>query len=198
MDHLFQEYDHLETCVLDRGGKISTSSVYIQFSSEIDMKILPDLFEIRVPGTKKNRRSNYNNFQNSITVVFNKSLCAKIFKSGAQICGCKSLDNVKKACLAICEKLEVRVAESKIHLFNVNYKIGHNIDLFKIFEKLKDQLIVSYDRDEYSGLKIKVPLDERHLTGLLFASGSMILTGCKSKSDLLRLYNLTDQIKSLC
>lgn len=199
MDSLFQEYDNLEACVLEYGGKISTSSVYIQFSDSVDLKILPELFEIRVAGTKKNKRSTYNNFQNSTTVVFNKSLCAKVFKTGAQICGCKSVCNVRDACLKISEKLCVDIVESKIHLFNVNYKIGRNVDLFDMFQKLKDKMIVSYDRDEYSGLKIKVPVDDnRHLTGLLFASGSIILTGCKSKADLEKLYNLVDQIKSLC
>lgn len=197
MDNLFQEYEDLETCVLEKGGKISTSSVYIEFDEAVDLKILPDLFAIRVPGTKKNRRSNYNNFQNSMTVVFKKSLCAKVFKSGSQICGCKSLDDIREACLALCDKLNISIKCAKIHLFNVNYKIGKEIDLFDMFRKLKETLVVSYDRDEYSGLKIKIPMDDRHLTGLLFASGSMILTGCKSRSDLVRLYSLTNQIKSL-
>lgn len=198
MDRLFQEYDDLETCVVEHGGKISTSSVYVEFSSDVDLTILADLFEIRVPGSKKNKRSNYNNFQNSTTVVFGKSLCAKIFKSGAQICGCKNIDNVKDACVGMCDKLNVKIKDSKIHLFNVNFKLGSPVDLFDMFTKLKDKMLVSYDRDEYSGLKIKIPVGSRHLTGLLFASGSMILTGCKSKSDLLSLYNLADQIKSLC
>lgn len=198
MDLIFNAYEHLEACVLKHGGNISTSSVYIAFSNQVDLKTLPELFETRVPGSKKNKRSIYNNFQNSTTVVFNKSLCAKIFRNGAQICGCKNVGNVKEACLAICDRLDVSVTDGKIHLFNVNYKIGWKLDLFTMFENLKEKHIVSYDRDEYSGLKIKVSADKRYLTGLLFASGSMILTGCKSESDLLILYNLIDEIKSLC
>lgn len=196
MDALSTTINDLEQCVKKCQGIISTISIYIKFNKEIDKNELPQLFNLKIPGEKKNRRAIYNNFENSNTAKFHGRTCAKIFKNGAQICGCKQWEDIDDISKIMRSKLEVDIDSASVHLFNCVVDTAEHINLEEIKDKAKILgLFCAYDREEYSGLRIKKEISpKRYLTCLMFSSGKVILTGCKQACEFELLYDI---LKSL-
>jgi TATA-box binding protein (TBP) (component of TFIID and TFIIIB) len=155
-----------------------------------------DEIKMRVPGTKKNSKAIYKCFHNSVTVEIGVSkVCAKIFKSGAQICGCKCLEHVTTTVRMLENMLNCNVVDCKVHLFNLVYKLGITLNLAKLCETLSvtDGVRVNYNRDEYSGLKVKANVDGKTCSLLVFSSGNIIISGCINEKQLRSMYDLIHQ-----
>ena len=196
MESFRLEYQIMEDIVSRNGGSVSTSSVYCKFDKTIVVNdTLNSKFKIRIPGSKKNRKSLYQNFQNSLTADYHTHGCVKIFKSGCQICGCKNFTSVQYIINDLETKLSVSMQKFHIHLFNVVVRIKKDLDLEFIQSKFKDYEM-SYDRNVYSGLKMYFYHGEKKLTCLIFSSGSIILTGCKDGKHLESLYKIVEKISS--
>jgi TATA-box binding protein (TBP) (component of TFIID and TFIIIB) len=194
-------------------AKVSTITYAFQLSKRIPLDDVIDMFEndkdkwnsvwvgigtnavLRVPGSKKTKKKTFRSFKNSLSILFNK-VCVKVFLNGkCQITGCASIhQNVQyiNMLIAFCKECldigEVRVVHQDLHMFNIIFNIHKSIKLMDLHKRMLSMKIVSlYNRDIYSGIKIKVPKwgsKNKYSTMLGFSSCNFILAGMKTKEDV--------------
>jgi TATA-box binding protein (TBP) (component of TFIID and TFIIIB) len=166
---------------------------------------IPNNYYIRVPGEKKNKKKNFRSFKNSISIIFEsltrRKVCVKVFRNGKlQITGESSISNTIEIANTFC-RLYSSVTDSKvhvlrhdIHMFNIIFNLKKSLNLSQLYIDLKNKGYQAiYNRDIYSGIKIKKPMTDRHkpLTVLGFSSGNFILAGLKKPEDIDALNPIT-------
>ena len=157
--------------------------------------ILGQSLRVRFPGTKKNSKRNHRSFYNSISVDFKRkerTICAKIFRTGIHITGsasfedCVSAADIMARMIFLVQQETVFVKEYKIQLVNVLLHFGQSLYLQEICDELSQSKInCLYDREVYCGLRVKVPTENgKTCTLIFFPSGKAILAGAKALRDI--------------
>ncbi len=179
----------IERQVLDCGGKIATMTLYFHFSSNIPIQSVISNSKLKV---------RLQQFNNSYTVdhwdTTCGKLCAKVFTNGFQMTGGKSYNNVACFMQSICDNLVVNVNRVDIQMINAVIHTGKELLLQELYDKcVRRDMTVSYDRDVYSGLKLKL----EGVTLLWFSSGKVIIAGIKSKTALIHAYKSIHHLSKL-
>ncbi len=187
MDSLAESFREIESRIARFNGVITTLSVYLGFDCDVNLEEARSLFEVRE--RRARGKKTYRSFCNSFSAVFAKK-CAKIFRNGTQVTGCKHWKELADIIEAVCQRLKVTVVSSRIVMCNVMVKHYEPLELLKLAILRLDGIRVQYDRDDYPGMKIKCNYKERELTGLLFSSGSILLAGCKCADEIHALHNV--------
>jgi len=197
------------------GGRIDVNLVKLFFEKEpkivfrrADRGDTTGPFEWRIQPSKKK-----GNFFNQVSLEhFNgyslKSV--KLFPNGSvQIAGCADLLDVKRTITQLGMLLTeiymgaviVQPEEFDVQLINSNFSLNKNLDLRAVrrhFEAYSDIFDVSFDPDRYSACKIKwKPYSDspKRITGSVFTSGRIILTGAINLKQLCHAYNqMTDML----
>lgn len=180
----------IEKMVQDYQGKIATMTLYFHFSKTISIENVVSNSRLKVRHAKK--------FNNSYTVEhWDKQcgrLCAKIFTNGFQMTGGKSFDAVACFMQNICESLCVKVERVNIQMINAVIHTGKETLLQELYDRcIKRGMTVSYDRDVYSGLKLKI----EGVTLLWFSSGKVIIAGIKTETALYHAYKTIHDLTNL-
>lgn len=148
----------------------------------------------------------------------------KIFKNGAiQLTGCKSIEHIFSSLNVVCDELKkikglynpttvkierkpfvtnitkINVEDVKnlrIRMINSNFKLGFKIDrdvLFKIINDMNVQCI--YEPCVHACVNIKYNYkDTDQISIFVFESGSIIITGAKSKDHIYKAYEFITKI----
>lgn len=194
-----------------RNAQVSTMTVMIRLSLDqinleklLETKVDGYTYFIRVPGERKNKRKNFKPFRNSLSVIFDtltRRVCVKVFRNGKlQITGCKTLCDTLELATKFCSlyyilsDTNVHVVSSDIHMYNIIFNLNKSINLDQLHNDLKKNNHTSiYNRDIYSGIKIKQSIAEgtKPLTVLGFSSGNFILAGLKKPEDIASLSPIT-------
>lgn len=222
-------------------GRLTTLTMYFKLlrdfhcesGSTISIKRIVDVFEdnklwkdicskspcpemcihVRIPGQKKNKKSKFKAFFNSLAISFcmegvKGSIVAKVFASGVHVTGCKSVEsceNVLKCLLFIINKCcgdvyeggetAFAIVSHQIQMINILCCLADkHIPLMDLYDSLcsREDCVCLYDRESYSGLRIKWSDGVRSLTLLCFQSGKIICTGAKHADDIVFLRRLVD------
>jgi hypothetical protein len=105
----------------DFNGKITTMTCFfevdntIKLSNLIELSKLPEWqavceevgkpFQVRVPGERKNSRRQHRSFYNSISIIYKedkRTVCAKVFRTGLHVTGCKTFEKSYEAFDSVC------------------------------------------------------------------------------------------------
>ena len=133
-------------------------------------------FQVRLPGSKKNKCNVFNNFYNSISLYTLKkqqdvnkkerTVCAKVFRNGGvQLTGCQSeeecdeiIKNIMSILADIMEYTDLIVANQTVNMINIACRVPNvTFDLTVLSRQLLEfkHLQISYDREKYFGLIVK-------------------------------------------
>ena len=180
---------------------VSTMTIFVKFDTDKTINIKRDVTEVfqnpdksqwnslwkdskysynvRIPGARRTRNSNYISFQNSISLLISSSkltknkMCMKLFRNGGmQVTGCTSEDMASEVALDIGRVFlgrDVHIKSLTINMINIvcNIKkiIGANrhLDLDRLSKVIlpKCNITSTYDRDKYFGLNAKIPLSNQ-------------------------------------
>ena len=196
-------------------AKISTMTLAFKLSSNIDLSVLLREYKdstqwhkhcaaigetatVREPGEKKNRKSLFVSFKNSISVLFmrgKRKVCIKSFSNGKlQVTGCNTVVEAAQIVDRFCMLLKecglplLTTLEISVQMFNVCFQLEKRVNLADLQNYLRQRNVTCfYDRDVYSGIKIKQETGASKLTILGFSSGNFILAGMKQPNDVMQL-----------
>lgn len=157
--------------------------------------------------TSRRRKKHRDVFYNQVTMRHGtKSI--KVFNNGSMhVTGCTSPEQFVQIAREVCEFMrdvagvadDVRVDDFNIQMINVNFSTGSALHL----QGMKAVCIergyaATYDPDVYPGLNIKVPVNTRHVTLLVFRSGRIIITGAKGVSDIVAAHTRMAEMLDTC
>jgi TATA-box binding protein (TBP) (component of TFIID and TFIIIB) len=140
------------------------------------------------------KKSQKKSFYNSVTFNIN-NLSIKIFSNGnIHITGRSDIDNSINLVERLLKELgiDASIIDFDIQLINTNYKINHNIKLNILNEeinKLQDNVFSSYDLERHMSVKIKLKIEDRNISIMVFYTGSILITGIKKPNELLKSFN---------
>jgi len=163
------------------------------------IKIVDKPLNIRVPGTRKNSKRKHKSFYNSISIHYktatNRTICAKMFRTGFHITGCKDFEeciaaaDVMTQVIALVHGTNVFVTSGSIQMVNIVLNLRRILKLEEMYNSLTDSsLNCIYDREVYCGLRVKIPSNDRTCTAIFFPSGKAILAGIRACDDIARIY----------
>lgn len=145
------------------------------------------------------------------SVFYNQFSCChgtksiKVFKNGRMhVTGCTSPVQFLEVASAVCTLMtevagisacdgsaSVRVLDFDVHMINMNFGVGTPLYLQDLLTKCASRgFIASYDADTYPGLNVKMPINDRHVTALVFKSGKIIITGAKRVADIVQAHRM--------
>jgi TATA-box binding protein (TBP) (component of TFIID and TFIIIB) len=168
---------------------ISTMTILLKLNKK---KINIDILDIDIDSDFK--KSQKKSFYNSVTFNIN-NLAIKIFSNGnIHITGRSDIDNSINLVEKLLKELNIEafVIDFDIQLINTNYKINHNIKLNILNEeinKLQDNVFSSYDLERHMSVKIKLKIEDRNISIMVFYTGSILISGIKKPSELLKSFN---------
>jgi transcription initiation factor TFIID TATA-box-binding protein len=136
-------------------------------------------------------------FPGLILKMDNPKASSLLFSSGKIICtGTKSLAEASRAIDAIIDKLESIGLPVKgkpdIEVQNMvaSGSVGGKLNLNEIIFKFEN---TEYEPEQFPGLVFK--LEDSHITFLLFGTGKIVVTGAKSKKEIIEaVYTLRDKL----
>jgi TATA-box binding protein (TBP) (component of TFIID and TFIIIB) len=168
---------------------ISTMTILLKLNKK---KINIDILDIDIDSDFK--KSQKKSFYNSVTFNIN-NLSIKIFSNGnIHITGLSDIDNSINLVERLLKELDIEafVIDFDIQLINTNYKIDHNIKLNILNEeinKLQDNVFSSYDLENHMSVKIKLKIEDRNISIMVFYTGSILIIGIKKPNELLKSFN---------
>ncbi len=182
---------------IDRySGRISTMTTFFHCDNSIiqfddiknDAKIT-----IRYPGTPINKKRCRKVFNNAFILQIqhdNRKVVIKVFRTGLHITGCASFEQ----CISVYKYVKSKIGgsvvctrEPSLQLLNFVFDLKKNLDLSNLKNVLeskshiKDVFKCLYDRDTYTGLRVK---HSNGGTALIFPSGKIILSGVKNHETI--------------
>lgn len=129
----------------------------------------------------------YRAFYNQLEISYERK-SIKLFKNGSvQVTGCRShfefVFTIEHVCSVLNAALDTsaRLEHLDIQMIQANFTVGATLDLGSLQAVFMSNGVeyASYEPDVYPGLNVKLVIDERKCTALLFRSGSVTLTGAK-------------------
>lgn len=145
-------------------------------------------------------------FYNQVTFRYGTK-SVKLFKNGRMhVTGCTSPSQFMEVASAVCSFMEdavifktdeerVRVKDFECQMINANFGVGTQLQLQRLRDRCAAQgLLASYDADTYPGLNVKVMVNGRRATVLLFKSGKAIITGVKSPEDMEAVHEIITRV----
>lgn len=192
------------------GGRVDVEQVKLFFEREptvtykrTDREGETGPFEWRIQEPKKANKSFFN--QVSLEHFNGYSVkSVKLFPNGSvQIAGCADLLDAKRTITQLGMLLRevyydgviVQPEEFDVQLINSNFSLNQNLDLRAVrrhFESYAEVFDVSFDPDRYSACKVKwKPYKDspKRITGSIFSTGRIILTGATNLKQLCHAYN---------
>lgn len=198
--------------------RIELNCLYLGLNKFINQYDLKDVLTVQYgkhgwyqKDMKKNKFF-YNQLTIRCTDISIKSI--KIFKNGRiQITGLTSVYESEEIRTLI-ELLFKNVYDdpirfnmpNRIHLMNVHVKLTcdkldlqliHNYMIVEYQKKRNNEWCVRYDKQIHPALNIKNIYHDKYVTYLIFTSGNVIISGCKSIDDIEHIYNQLIDIVSI-
>ena len=140
------------------------------------------------------KKSLKKSFYNSITFNIN-NLAIKIFSNGnIHITGYSDIDNSILLVKELLKELDIETSidDFDIQLINTHYKVNYNINLNILKEeinKIKDNVFASYDLERHMSVKIKLKIEDRNTSIMVFYTGSILISGIKTPNELIKSFN---------
>ena len=175
--------------VMTEKFNISVMTILLTFDTALQPDKMRSLLQISEMFSENSKRP----FSNQISIRDQSpdgQCCCKFFENGkVHVTGTKSFARA----MVVVEKIFAKVALStmlvdiKAEMLNTSFKLKKPLFLGKLctVSEKNPELHVSYDSSRYPGVKLR-------LRGcgvmLVFSSGSVIFSGCKSPEDLSRLF----------
>jgi len=153
---------------------------------------------------KSHKRKRSSVFFNQITLRHGTKSVKVIFNGSMHVTGCTSPAEFQRVADAVCDFMSevagietsdgtpaVRLCDFDVQMINLNFGAGMQLPLRDLRDRCVEQgYVASYDTDMYPGLNVKVPVDQRRVTVLMFKSGKVIVTGAKTALELETAYGL--------
>ena len=180
-------------------GKLSISEL-----SLVDVHLFMEMSDCDTVSVKKAKAGKKRLVSGEPTTFYNnlelmvERKAVKIFKNGSvHVTGCRSHYELVSTLEIVCEVLQdalaipVSLIEYSIQMLNVNFSLGHTLDLRKLQERFLDITdFASFEPDSYPGLNVKLMFDNNvKCSCLLFHSGSVALAGAKSPHAIYKAYS---------
>ncbi|QKF93950.1 TATA box-binding protein [Fadolivirus algeromassiliense] len=173
---------------------------------------------------KKKQKNFYNQATVVVDVKNKRRINIKLFKNGAiQLTGCKSLENFNDAITILCNELKKKkavfdrkqkkiipkyfiskpenvnlegISNFKIRMINSNFDIGFLVNREHLFELLtKANIRCSYEPCTHACVNIKYNYKNKETISIfVFESGSIIITGAKTKNHIIEAYKFITKI----
>lgn len=159
---------------------ITTSTILLCCRNRFDLKALQG---------KVNTKKKSGRFSNQLTVqVGNASV--KIFENGKlHVTGTRSLPEACSKAVTIFDQ-ELVLTDFKFQMLNVKFRLDMRIILSDFIRSAKRRLnTVFYDPSRYPGVRVKIP---NHGTALIFATGSVLLTGAASPTSIFHMISFVE------
>lgn len=152
------------------------------------------LLKLNISPESNFKKSLKKSFYNSITFNIN-NLAIKIFSNGnIHITGYSDIDNSILLVKELLKELEIEIYidDFDIQLINTHYKVNYNINLNILKEeinKIKDNVFASYDLERHMSVKIKLKIEDRNTSIMVFYTGSILISGIKTPNELIKSFN---------
>jgi TATA-box binding protein (TBP) (component of TFIID and TFIIIB) len=179
--------------------------------------------------TKKEKKAFYNQITIQIRNPVSKlplknPINIKIFKNGSlQVCGCKSIDELKTICELIVQKFKVvygianfekgimidvpyvsnptklsleNVQNLQVCMINSNFNIDFKIDRQKLYDVLQNSIKnikVTLDPMRHAPVNMKYEIFGKKISIFVFESGKIIITGSRKIEHLRLTYNFINK-----
>jgi len=130
----------------------------------------------------------------------------KLFINGSiQMSGCKSIQHINIVLNKLINRLntyylldnieELKIIDFKIDMINCNYKNKFKIDRYKLYNLLKKKKIrSSFEPCIRACVNIKYSLNNNIISIDIYEKGSIIITGCRSRKDIIDTYNFINDL----
>lgn len=197
----------LSICTMTVSMKTSVPQLSVDdFVGSLDMTHATSVFggDISINDNKS--------FYNSVTFRYkqpctNKKRAIKVFSNGSlHMTGFRTLDecfqgaenmvSLINTCMSDTET--VHITDFSVQLINTCLKVSHQLNMEKVVEVFKTQTLhkVLYDVERHPGLQLKVLCQstQRTVTVIIFRTGSVLITGVHSPSELLESYKTVTAI----
>lgn len=172
----------------------------------------------------KMRKNFFNQATLIVDVKNKRRINVKVFKNGAiQMTGCKSFSDFEQALLIVCNELKKKkaiynkktktiekryfvtnydsidpkkISNFKIRMINSNFNVGFLIDREKLYELLlKSNTRCTYEPCIHACVNIKYLYKNKEVISIfVFESGSIIITGAKTKNHIIESYKFITKI----
>ena len=209
------------SCKLNSKINITDIENYLELNSDsILTKKMNNDNVISLLDINKKKNLKKMSFYNQITIVVRISsgpsenlnlepkINMKLFKNGSiQMSGCKSAKNINIALNKVLYELNnfvenpnnLIITDFKIYMINSNYKVDMQINRDKLYNLLiKKRIRAIYDPCIKASIIIKYyPQNNMNIKGVsifIFQKGNIIITGGKSRDDIISSYNYINDI----
>ena len=162
-------------------------------------------------------------FINQLTLILkiknNKKINIKLFKNGAfQMTGCKATSDCSEAIYKLIYNISgkilitennliiekyfienftesISVIDVNIDMINSNFKLNYKLNRNVFYELLKQENInCRYEPCIHASINIKYYINTKMISIFVFQSGNIIITGAKSKIDIINTYNYINDL----
>ena len=170
---------------------VSTASL----GCSVNLAKLEQMLHITPKGFAKNLRKTSRKFSGLRVPISNPKAVCMVFKNGSvTTLGVKSMDDTYRALqqlsklLRFCGCTPQEPANLRVRNVVGFFHIGHSLSLPSIYEQLRKRCFVIYEPELFTGMKVE--LDRRKLTAILFGTGKIIVTGALSVCELETAYDM--------
>lgn len=198
--------------------------VYVKYGPDLIVRSLIKLkknYKIKTPVEKK---KNFQNQVSVKIMIRNKRcITVKLFSNGAmQITGCKTIYNFVEVMTILCSKLLdvkfvydtatkkiikktfvtnpngvkiINITCLTIRMINSSFHVGFLIDRIILYKLLLEKgHECTYDQCSHAGINLKYKIGDDTISLLIFESGSIIITGAKTKNHIWEAYDFIVKI----
>ena len=188
------------------------------------IRSLIKLKKTRKTKKNKAKKNFFNQATLIVDIKNKRRVNVKVFKNGAiQMTGCKSIDDFEFALTTICSELikkkavynktdkviqkkyfvanftntdPTKISNLKIRMINSNFNVGFLIDREKLYELLiKSNIRCIYEPCIHACVNIKYLYKGKEtISVFVFESGSIIITGAKTKNHIVESYKFITKI----
>jgi TATA-box binding protein (TBP) (component of TFIID and TFIIIB) len=179
--------------------------------------------KIKKNSKKKKKVNFYNQATFVINIKNNKKVNLKLFKNGAiQMTGCKKIEHCSDALTVLCEELNRKMAvfdkkegkilkkefainpegvnvdsvvNFKIRMINSNFRVGFMVNRENLFNILsKAEIRCTFEPCIHACVNIKHYYKNEVISVFVFESGSVIITGAKTKDHITESHKFITKI----
>lgn len=138
--------------------------------------------------------ANFRQFKNSIIIKFqDNNMSIKIFTNGSiHVTGVKSYTSAFETVELVCSILnfvftsdsDIKILSHCVQMINICCRTKYRYNMNKLFDMLskeKNESIVTYNKEQHAAIKIKQNIKGPSI--MVFKTGSIIISGCKTHSD---------------
>jgi TATA-box binding protein (TBP) (component of TFIID and TFIIIB) len=141
-------------------------------------------------------------FRNAVILSlggYSSNITVKVFTNGTfHFTGSTTVSECERAAKRVSAALDIifdtntNIGAPTIQMINTSFKIRSSFHLENAYAEMNNScnndptITIVYDKERYAGLKMYMFCDGKKTTGLLFKSGSVILTGLKDFGEFAR------------